>query len=257
MKLNLIRPICFLDIESTGTDRDKDRIIELSICKLHPSGDRVIKTKRFNPEMPIPAEATRVHGISDADVANEPTFRQVANGILSFISLCDLGGFNSNAFDIPLLYNEFARAGINMPYKEIRFIDAGNIMKINEPRTLSAAVKMYTGKDHDRAHGAEADVLATVDVFMEQCERYDLPGDMDELHLYCNYDRAIVDISGKFCADSDGNILFNFGKNKGVLAKSDPGFLEWMVYKANFAPDTTEVANRLLNEIYEGNHAKL
>ena len=251
MKLNITRPICFFDIESTGLDVAQDRIIELSICKLNPTGEREVKTKRFNPGIPIPENATQIHGITDQDVIDCPTFKSFAKGILTFISNCDLGGFNCNAYDIPLLFNEFERAGLEMHYMDTKFIDAFNIFKIKEQRTLSAAVSFYTGKNHEGAHGAEADVLATVEIFLAQMERYeDLPHDMAELHLYCNYNRPVVDISRKFSVNDQGEIIFNFGMHKGHIARDNPSYLKWML-NAEFAKDTCKIAIQLLEGLKE------
>src|SRR5690606_29861619 len=164
MNIKLERPLVFLDIESTGIDREHDRIIELSLVKMMPDGEVVTRTRRLNPTIPIPPAATEVHGITDQDVKDMPTFAQVANGVLELISGCDLAGYNSINYDFPMLFNEFMRAGINWNYDQHQMVDVGNIFKIKEERTLSAAVQFYCGKELDGAHGAEADTLATVDV---------------------------------------------------------------------------------------------
>lgn len=251
--LKLERPLVFLDIEATGIDRENDRIVELSVCKLSPNMTRETKTMRFNPEIPIPAEATAVHGICDGDVAGLVKFRQVAKSLLEFLTGSDLAGFNSNAYDIPMLFFEFQRAGIEFPYWDFKMVDVGNIFKINEPRTLEAAVRFYLGLPHEGAHGAEADTLATVDVFLAQVEKYqEMPKTMDELHLYSNYGRKMLDLSGKFVEGEDGVILFNFGKHRGCPAKDHPGFLEWMLYKADFSSDTTRIAQQIYQEVIGG-----
>lgn len=250
MRINLTRPIAFIDIEATGISRESDRIVEISICKLHPNGTREVKTRRINPEIPIPAGATEIHGISDDDVANESTFKDVSKSLLAFIAGCDLGGYNSNSFDFPMLFNEFLRAGIYWNYKVHRFIDAGNIFKIQEQRTLTAAYKFYCGKDLEGAHGAEADINATVDVFLAQLERYeDVPGDIEQLHLFCNYGKPILDLSGKFTYDESNNIIFNFGPKKGLKAEDHLDFVEWMVSR-DFPQDTMQVCYQLLNYNY-------
>ena len=251
MRLKFENPICFFDIESTGTDRENDRIVELAICKLFPNGDREVKVRRFNPERPIPIKASEVHGITDEAVANEPTFKQCAKAVAAYIQGCDLGGYNSNAFDIPMLQAEFFRAGIHIDLSKTRFIDAGNIFKIQEPRTLTAAYKFYCGQELEDAHSAEADILATVDVFAAQLDRYkEVPDNMDELHLYCNYGKPFVDISGKFTTDDEGRICFNFGKHKGEPAIDHPGFVEWMLTKADFPYDTRKVCESILQDYY-------
>ncbi|MBA4849461.1 3'-5' exonuclease [Emticicia sp. BO119] len=245
----LHRPIVFFDCETTGVDKENDRIIELALCKLHPDWTRETKCRRLNPEMPIPPKSTEVHGITDADVKDCPTFRQVSKSVFQFFEGCDLGGFNSNAFDIPVLFNEFARVGMYFPYKNRRFIDAGNIFKIQEPRTLSAAVKFYTGKTLNNAHNAEADILGTVDVFEAQIQKYpELPHDLDELHKFCNFGKPILDLSGKFTTNDQGEVIINFSKShKGKLAHENLDFLAWMV-SANFPADTVEIAKGILQE---------
>lgn len=249
MKLKIERPIIFFDLETTGVDRENDRIVEIAICKYQPDGQIETYCRRVNPEMSIPKEASDVHGIKDEDVANEPKFKQLAKGLLAMLNGCDIAGFNSNAFDIPLLFFEFNRAGLYWDYTQHRMIDVGNIFKIKEPRTLTAAVKFYLGKDLEDAHSAKADIEATVDVFLAQLEKYeDLPDTVDALALLSNFDKKIVDISGKFTYDENGVIVFNFGKHKGQPAKDFPSFLEWMITKANFSRDTQEVAYKLLEE---------
>lgn len=249
MNLKLEKPILFFDLETTGVDREKDRIVEIAICKYQPSGQIETYTRRINPEIPIPKEASDVHGITNADVENEPKFRQLAKGLLAMLQGCDIAGFNSNAFDVPLLFFEFARNGHYWDYTQHRMIDVGNIFKIKEPRTLSAAVRYYLGRDLEDAHSAKADIEATVEVFLAQMEKYeDLPSTIDELALFSNFDKKIVDISGRFSYDKNGEIVFNFGKHKGQLAKDHPSFLEWMIMKADFPRDTVEIATRILEE---------
>jgi DNA polymerase-3 subunit epsilon len=248
MKLNLTRPLAFFDLEATGIDRENDRIVEIAICKLMPDGSQVVKTRRVNPGIPILAGATEVHGISDDDVKDEPFFEALAPGLIKFLEDCDVAGFNSNAYDIPMLFNEFQRAGIYWDYTKFRKIDAGNIFKINEPRTLSAAVKFYCGRDMENAHSAEADILATVDVFMAQVEKYpDLPANLDELELFCNYGKPILDISGKFTTDDEGFIVFNYGPKRGVRAMDELGLVQWMINK-DFPQDTKNICYQILEE---------
>lgn len=246
------RPIAFLDIESTGVDKQVDRIVELAIVKLTPNGvnnfTTIEKCILLNPEMHIPQSATDIHGISNEDVKDCPTFRQIAKSLNEFLIGCDLGGFNSNLFDIPLLNNEFQRAGIKFEYGDRRFVDVGNIFKIQNPRTLSAAVEKYLNREHKDAHGALADIKATVDVFIRQLETHeDLPKDIIELSLYCNYGKPILDLSGKFSTDSEGNVIFNFGPNFGKKAEDHHDFLRWMLTK-DFPSDTMDLTYKLLNQ---------
>lgn len=243
MKLQLEKPIVFLDIEATGLDVELDRIIELALCKVHPDGTREVKTNRYNPEMHIPEESTEIHGIKDEDVKDKPLFKQHAKGIVAFLDGCDIAGYNSNRYDVPMLYNELARASVYFDYKKSRLIDVGNIFKIKEPRNLEAAVKFYCNKDLEKAHSAEADILATVDVFEKQLERYeDLPTNLDELALLSNYDQPILDLAGKFSTNKEGEIILNFGKYRNKLAKDHIDFLDWMVNRASFPRDTVEIA---------------
>lgn len=247
MKLQLERPIVFLDIEATGLSTETDRIVELAMCKIMPDNTRITKCYRYNPGMPIPPATTEIHGISDEDVKDKPFFHQHAKGISEFIAGCDLAGFNSNRFDVPMLYTELARAQIFLDYQSINLLDVGNIFKIKEPRTLEAAVKFYCDKELENAHSAEADILGTVEVFLGQLEKYqDLPQNMAELALFSNYGSPILDLQGKFTRNPEGVILLNFGKYKGEPAADHPDFLDWMVNKATFPRDTVEVAMGIL-----------
>jgi DNA polymerase-3 subunit epsilon len=256
MSIKLERPIAFVDLETTGTNKETDRIIEISICVLHPNMDREIKTRRVNPGMPIPPSSTAVHGISDEDVRTCPPFSSLAKSFLDFIEGCDLGGFNSNAFDFPLLFNEYNRCGIYWDYKKHRLVDLGNIFKIREPRTLTAAVKFYLHQEHVGAHGAEADVAVCPDIFLAQLGRYnDLPRDVTELALISNHGNPLLDISGKFTHNEKGEIIFNFGPKKGERAIEHPDFLNWMVNRANFSVDTYSIAKDILDEYYQTQYA--
>jgi DNA polymerase-3 subunit epsilon len=246
MKLKLKRPLAFLDLECTGLNTQTDRIVEIAICKVHPDYSREVLTHLVNPGCLIPAEASAIHGITNEMVADQPTFQQLSSELFTFLEGCDVGGFNSNSFDVPLLFHEFARTCRFWDYQSFAMVDAGNIFKRKEPRTLSAAYQFYCGAELENAHSAEADILATVDVFVNQLERYpDLPLDINELHSFCNYDRKVLDLSGKFTLDADGDIVFNFGSKKGTKAKNDLGYVQWM-YGKDFAPDTMKVCEGLL-----------
>jgi len=246
MKLKLTRPLAFFDLEATGLNTQNDHIVEIAICKIHPDYTKEVIAHLVNPQMPIPAEASAIHGIFDQDVADVPTFQELAPEIWNFLEGCDIGGFNSNSYDVPMLFNEFIRAGKYWDYQKFAMVDAGNIFKRKEARTLTAAYKFYCGTELENAHSAEADILATVDVFVSQLERYpDLPGDIDGLQHFCNYERKILDLSGKFTLDKNGDIVFNFGSKKGTKAKQDLGYVSWM-YGKDFAPDTMKVCEELL-----------
>lgn len=252
MNLQLTRPLVALDIESTGTDRENDRIVELSLIKIKPDGSRITATTRMNPTIPISKGAFEAHGISDEDVKDCKTFSDYAPKLIKFIEGCDTLGYNSINFDLPMLFAEFARCGIYYDYAEVNHIDAGNIFKINEARTLTAAVKFYCDRDHEGAHGAQADTEATIDVLMAQVEKYqEMPKDVSALAKYSNYDKQILDLSGKFTLNEDGVVILTFGKHKDHPAHEHVDFLEWMVYKANFPQDTVKIATEIINKHYQ------
>lgn len=241
MKLKLDRPVMFFDLETTGTDALHDRIVEISMIKVMPDGTDIQRTVRVNPGMPIPAEATAVHHITDADVADKPLFSQLAEGLAQSFRGCDLAGFNSNRFDIPLLAEEFTRAGIDFDFNECRFIDVQTIFHKKEQRTLSAAYKFYCGKNLDDAHSANADTRATYEVLMAQLDRYDdLPNDMEKLAEYSSQNKN-VDLMGRLVYDDRHREVINFGKYKGQLAvdvlRRDPSYFSW-IQQGDFASST-------------------
>ncbi len=233
MKLNLKNPIIFLDLETTGVDVSRDRIVEISLVKVLVNGDREVKTRRVNPEMPIPAEASAVHGIFDDDVKDEPTFRMMAKSLAAYMEGCDLGGFNSNRFDIPVLVEEFIRAGVEVDFKRRLFVDVQNIYHQKERRTLEAAYQFYCGKTLEDAHSAEADAVATLEVLEGQLDKYpDLENDVAFLADYSMRER-FVDYAGRVVYDDDGTEVFGFGKYKGRGVKAvfdrDPSYYTWMM----------------------------
>lgn len=249
-KWRLERPLAVLDIEATGVNPRADRIIELAIVKIMPKGDRQILTYKTNPGMPIPPEATAIHGITDQDVANCPLFKTIAPDVYKALDGCDVGGYNIIRFDIPMLIEEFNRASIRFPLDNRNIIDAQRIYHKREPRDLQAALAFYCGEIFIEGHRAEADALATVRVLEGQFERYkDLPADMAELGRYCDLrDPSWADRDGKL-RWLNGEITINFGKKKGeivsALAKSDPGFLKWIL-KSDFATDTKEIVSKIM-----------
>lgn len=246
-KLNSTKPIAVIDIESTGVNPSEARIVEITIAKVNLDGTVEVKTKRFNPEMPIPADATEVHGITDADVANEPPFKKVAKAMASFINGCELAGFASNRFDIPLLYAEFVRAGVVVDLSTTNFLDASHIFIRKEGRTLGDAYRYYCGKELVGAHGSQADALATLEVLEAQLDKYpDLPKDVAALNRYGNYDNERLDVAGKLTRDKDGDIVTTFGTNKGKKLKNEPGFCKWIL-EHNFPPDVNEIVTNILN----------
>ena len=216
MKLNLKNPIVFFDLETTGVDPAKDRIVEISLAKVMPDGSQETKTRRLNPEMHIPEAASAIHHIYDQDVADCPTFQMIAKSLWSYIEGCDLAGYNSNKFDIPVLVEEFLRAGIDVDLKKRRFIDVQNIFHKMEQRTLVAAYKFYCQKDLTEAHSAEADTLATLEVLQAQLDRYpdDLKNDIGFLAEFSCRDQN-VDYAGRIVYNDKGVEVFNFGKHKG------------------------------------------
>ncbi len=246
MKLKLDRPLVFFDLETTGINLMQDRIVELSVVKIFPDGHREVKTRRLNPGMHIPEEASAVHGIYDEDVAGEPSFEEIAPMLLNYFADSDLGGYNINKFDIPMLINEFKRVSMEFPLDGRRIIDSYIIFCRKEPRSLTAAYKFYCGKDIENAHSAEADTLATVEVFMGQLEKYDdLPDNPQELHnLFNQRDPSWIDSTGKFKWNGKEPVV-GFGKNTGLLlrqiAVENPSFLQWMI-RADFPDDAKQIA---------------
>ena len=248
MKLNLRRPLVFFDLETTGVNILKDRIVEISIVKLMPDGSEIVKTRRVNPEMPIPAEATAVHHITDEDVASEPTFRQIAKSLAQLFVGCDIAGFNSNRFDIPLLDQEFQRANVDFDFGKAHFIDVQTIFHKKEPRTLVAAYRFYCGKNLEDAHSAAADTMATCEVLKAQLERYDdLPCDVEALSEFASQNRN-VDFVGRLIYDDQKREVINFGKYKGRIAEevlcTDPGYYNWIM-QGDFTKNTKDAFTRI------------
>ena len=233
MKLKLKRPIIFFDLETTGVDTSHDRIVEISMIKIMPDGEEIVKTRRLNPGMHIPEEATAVHGITDEDVKDCPSFAQVARSLAQFVQGCDFGGFNSNRFDLPVLVEEFLRAGVDVDFKRRRFVDVQNIFHKKEQRTLVAAYKFYCDRDLDDAHSAEADTRATYEVLKAQLDRYpDLENDIDALADYSARGET-VDYAGRIVYNDKGEEVFSFGKYKGrrveEIFQLEPSYYSWMM----------------------------
>lgn len=248
MKLNLERPIIFFDLETTGTNITHDRIVELSLIKVYPDGREETKSRRINPEMPIPPAATAIHHITDEDVKGEPTFRQVSKALYDIFEGCDIAGYNSNKFDVPLLVEEFSRAGINFEIAGRRFIDVQNIFHKMEQRTLVAAYKFYCGADLENAHSAVADTRATYEVLLGQLDRYgDLKNDVDFLAEFSASGRNL-DLAGRIVYNDDDVPVFNFGKHKGrpvaEVLRREPSFYDWMM-QGDFAKNTKDVLTSL------------
>jgi len=244
-KWNLDRPLAIIDIEATGVNPRSDKIIDLAIVKIIPNGQRSIHTFRVNPGVPIPPETTKIHGISDKDVVNSPSFGEKAPEILQILEGCDIGGYNLIRFDVPMLVEEFLRNNIKFDIEGRRIIDAQRIYHKREPRDLSAALKYYCGEMHLGAHGAESDALATLQVFEGQFLKYsDLPRDIDELDKYCNTrEPDWVDRTGKL-RWVNGEIVLNFSRKKDESLRNiinhDPGFVKWIL-KGDFPRDMQEI----------------
>ncbi|OYT16391.1 MAG: DNA polymerase III subunit epsilon [Bacteroidetes bacterium 4572_77] len=261
MKLHLSRPIAFFDLETTGIKVATDRIVEISIIKIHPDGKKEIKTRRVNPEMPIPPETTEVHGITDEDVKDEPTFLQMAKSLDLFLKNCDLGGYNSNRFDIPLLAEEFLRAGIDFDVTNRNMVDVQNIFHKMEQRTLVAAYQFYCQKDLTNAHSAQADTEATFEIMEAMLDQYkdadfkDRKGnisqpvvnDVKALAEFSRQNRN-VDLIGHIVLDDNDEEIINFGKHKGrkvaEVFKREPSYYDWMM-KGQFPLYTKKVITKI------------
>ncbi|TXE12066.1 3'-5' exonuclease [Seonamhaeicola algicola] len=248
MQLNLTKPICFFDLETTGINISKDRIVEISILKVFPNGKEDTKTWLVNPEMNIPKEVTAIHGISNEDVADKPTFKELAKEIYNLIKDSDLGGFNSNRFDIPLLAEEMLRADVDFDMKNRLAIDVQTIFHKMEQRTLSAAYKFYCDKNLDGAHSAEADTKATYEVLKAQIERYEEVENNTKFLAEFSSRKQFADFAGFIVFNKDGEECFSFGKHKGkkvvdVLAE-EPGYFGWLL-NADFPLYTKKVLTNI------------
>ena len=248
MSLQLTRPIAFIDLETTGVNLSVDRIIEVAIIKILPDNTRQVKRKLLNPWMPIPPQSTEIHGITNEMVKDAPTFKQAGNELKQFIENCDMGGYNSNRFDIPMLMEEFLRAGMDVDLSSRRMVDVQHIFYTMEPRTLTAAYKFYCEKELVNAHSAESDVLATIDVLLSQIERYPQLGNTVDTILGTIGEEKIVDYARRFLFNDKGVEVFNFGKHKGkvvtAVLREEPAYYDWMM-NGDFPMDT----KRKLTEI--------
>ena len=249
MKLNLKNPLVFFDLETTGTNINTDRIVEICYLKIYPNGNEESKTLRINPDMHIPQEASAIHGIYDEDVKDCPTFKDVAKKIAADIEGCDLAGFNSNRFDIPVLAEEFLRAEVDIDLMKRKFVDVQVIYHKLEQRTLSAAYKFYCDKNLEDAHTAEADTRATYEVLKAQLDRYPevLENDVTFLSNYSCYTKN-VDFAGRIVYNDQGVEVFNFGKYKGISVKEilqkDPGYYSWIL-QGDFTLNTKNVLTKI------------
>lgn len=248
MQLKLTKPICFFDLETTGTNVAKDRIVEISILKIFPNGNKESKTWLVNPEIPIPEEVVAIHGISNEKVANEPTFKELSKEIYKLIKDSDLGGFNSDRFDIPLLAEEMLRAGVDFDMKNTVSVDVQTIFHKMEKRTLGAAYKFYCDKDLEDAHSAAADTNATYEVLLAQLQRYpELENNIKKLAEFSTHKQS-ADFAGFIVFDEEGNEIFSFGKHKGKkvheVLESEPGYFGWIL-NADFPLYTKKVLTQI------------
>ena len=249
MKLNLKNPLVFFDLETTDTNINSDRIVEICYLKVYPNGNEESKTLRINPEMHIPEDSSAIHGIYDEDVKDCPTFKDVAKKIATDIEGCDLAGFNSNRFDIPVLAEEFLRAGIDIDLMKRKFVDVQVIYHKLEQRTLSAAYKFYCNKNLEDAHTAEADTRATYEVLKAQLDRYPdtLENDIAFLSNYSCFNKN-VDFAGRIVYNDQGVEVFNFGKYKGMpvteILLKDPGYYSWIM-QGDFTLNTKNVLTKI------------
>ncbi|MDR0421135.1 MAG: 3'-5' exonuclease [Prevotellaceae bacterium] len=248
MKLNLKNPVVAVDLETTGLDIAKDRIVEICIIKILPNGTEDVKISRLNPTIPISPEASAIHGIYNEDVKDCPTFREIAKNMAAHIDGCDLLGYNSIKFDIPLLAEEFLRAGVDVDFRKRKMIDVQNIFHKMEQRTLIAAYKFYCNKNLDNAHSAEADTRATIEVLESQLDRYsELKNDIAFLSEFSTKSRN-VDYAGRFIYNDKDEVIVNFGKHKGRLLlhvlRTEPSYYDWMM-NSDFALDTKNILTKI------------
>jgi len=250
MKLQLTKPIAFIDLETTGINISTERIVEIAMVKISPDGTKQVKRKLINPQMPIPKASSDIHGITDEMVKDAPTFKQAANEIKQFIDNCDLAGYNSNRFDIPMLIEEFLRSGLEFTLDGKKLLDVQKVFHMMEQRTSGAAYKFYCNKSLENAHSAEVDATATWEVLEAQVERYPQIGTTVESIVKFTGEDDIVDFARRFVKDN-GIEIFNFGKHKGKpvtqVLKEEPQYYDWMM-KGDFPMDTklTEILNRTL-----------
>lgn len=252
MKLNLKNPIIFFDIESTGLNVSSDRIVELSALKIFPNGDQELKTRRLNPTIPISPEAQAVHGISNEDVKDCPTFKEVARSLANWMTGCDFAGYNSIKFDVPMLAEEFLRAGIDFDFRKRKLVDIQNIFHKMEQRTLSAAYKFYCSKSLENAHSAEADTVATFEILESQLDMYKdtLENDVEFLSKFSIRSNSL-DYAGRIVLNEKDVPVFNFGKHKGKpvssVFRAEPSYYSWMM-NGDFTLDTKQVLTKLYKE---------
>lgn len=247
MNIHLERPIVFFDLETTGTDVSKDRIVELYAKKISPDGSESEYYQLINPKMKISYGASKVHGITNEKVASEPSFEEVAPIIFEFFKHCDVGGYNILRFDVPILIEEFYRVGMEQPFSQANFVDSMLIFHKMVPRSLAGALHYYKNKELENAHSAKADVLATIEVFQAQLEKHkQLPKQTNEIENFTLNGKTIIDFAGYFVKDQSGDVVFNFGKHKNKIAVQESGYLQWML-NSDFPIQTKRVIQNILD----------
>ncbi|MGF7230144.1 exonuclease domain-containing protein [Arachidicoccus sp.] len=250
MNIQLQRPLAIFDLETTGTNTVSDRIVEIAIVKTFPNGEQQRKRRLVNPQMPIPKGAEDIHGISDEMVKDAPTFKEIANEINQFLDNCDIGGYNSNKFDIPVLVEEFLRVGLDFNISGRKFVDVQKVFHKMEQRTLGAAYKFYCQKSLEDAHTAEADAMATWEVMEAQIIRYPNIGNTVDSILAFTGEEKFVDLSRRFILQND-IVVFNFGKHKGKsvsdVLRHEPQYYDWMM-KGDFSLHTKQIISEILNQ---------
>lgn len=248
INFKLDRPILFFDLETTGLNLANAKIVSLSVLKVFPDGQTEGKSAIVNPEIPIPKEASDVHGITDDIVVGKPSFQKIAKSLHSFMEGCDIGGYNSTNYDVPILCEEFMRVGIEFPNEDVKLIDVCTIFKKMEQRTLTAAYKFYCGKELEDAHTSDADTKATFEVFMSQLEKYEeLKGKtIQEIADFCKTDNR-VDLAGKVVKNENGDYLYNFGKHNGQKIIDNPSYAQWML-ENDFSGNTKSVLRKVLQD---------
>lgn len=243
--INLEKPIVFFDLETTGVNTQRDRIVQISAIKIF-NEERVERNMTLDPEMPIPTEASEVHGITDEMVQGKLKFKQVCKGLYNFLDGCDIAGYNSDNFDVPLLSAEFLRTGITWPRPGTKFIDVLKIERLVDPHTLENTYLKYMGKELEGAHDANADTKATIDVFLEQLKRFDLPDNASDLQDYVDGDKIRVDLAGKLYKNTNGQVCYAIGKDKDKVVIEERGFGLWML-KNDFPEETKSILKNLLS----------
>jgi DNA polymerase-3 subunit epsilon len=244
--LNLIRPLVFFDLETTGVSITQDRIVQIGAVKLNPDGTQEEKNVLVNPTIPIPEEASEVHGIKDEDVKNAPVFKQIAKSLFDWLYNCDIAGYNSNSYDIPLLAEEFGRLNIDWPMSDTKCLDMLKIERLLNPNTLEAAYKRYTGLELEGAHDALADVKGTIAVLEGQLKSSDIENDIAKIEEFQRDGQELVDMAGKLAKNEKGEIIYAIGKDAGLVVKDNPGFGQWMLGK-DFPRDTKRILRGLFN----------